>query len=113
MKDRKQWMIKIAAAAVATSMYTCMSGQRRSHATLTHVSNKVSSDTSLSHVAFRREQMCSATSTAPHQKYRGNQRCAVVLSFQTNTNSLLANNFDSTVGKCHFLITFFCPDVEN
>lgn len=36
MKERKQRMIKIAAAAVATCMYTCMSGHRRCLATLTH-----------------------------------------------------------------------------
>lgn len=31
---------------------------------------------SLSHVAFRREQMCSATTTAPRQKYTGNRTVA-------------------------------------
>lgn len=43
MNDRKQWMIKIAAAAAAavaaaaTSMYTYMSGHRRSLAVSTHL----------------------------------------------------------------------------
>lgn len=120
MKDRNRRMIKIAAAAVATCMYTCMSGQRRSLAHLnTHVSNKATGLTcSYLLQPFAMKIKCSATSTAPHQKYRGNQTVAENLKVSSFLCSLMCYllrwtrilsqpiTLTKLIGVCKFLIEF-------
>lgn len=78
MKERKWRMIKIAAAAaVATCMYTCMSGHRRSLAALyTRVSNKAMGLTCAYLLKPFAVNKCAALlQQHPHQKVQRKSNC--------------------------------------